>query len=170
MYSNFICGNQFTRYPSKAGEEDFNMKPMYLACLTILIAFALQSAAVAQGNNATEKIKNYINSTVQKVEKEENVTEKRAILNKSFDKMIGAFDRISKMNIPDTDAEAIIQLKNDIAEKRNELNGMEGFKRVDDSNLNNFAHYVQDDFEQADRTIVIGVTTALLIVIILLLL
>lgn len=146
------------------------MKKMYSICFAILISFAFQSAATAQSSHATSVVKKYINNTVQKVEQETDVMQKRVILNKSFDRMTRAFDQIADQNISENDAEAIMMLKANIVDKRNELNGQDGFIRVENSNLNNFAQFVQDDFEQASDTFVVGLSTVLLIVIILLLL
>lgn len=72
--------------------------------------------------------------------------------------------------VPETDKEALAGFKNDLIEKKNELNGQDGFAKVPDNRLNDFAQYVQQDMEQADRVVTISLTTALLIVIILLLL
>ncbi len=143
---------------------------MYSVFITIIIGIAFQSVASAQNSNDTQRIKKYINSTVQAVENEQDVIQKRVLLNESFDKIITVLDKVSERNIPENDAKAIILLRANILEKRNELNGEQGFKRVEDFNLNYFSQYVQDDFEQASGTIVIGVTTALLIALILLML
>jgi hypothetical protein len=61
-------------------------------------------------------------------------------------------------------------LENGISEKMNELNGSNGFNKVMDKDLDDFTDYSQDFMEQAADTVTIGVTTAILILIILLLL
>jgi hypothetical protein len=66
--------------------------------------------------------------------------------------------------------ESIDDLRSRLQEKVDELNGQNGYTAVPDGQLDTFADYVQQDFEQADRVLTIGVTTALLIVLILLLL
>lgn len=123
----------------------------------------------AQSGDATKKIKTYVNNIVQKVENAEGPEQKRAILSESFDDMIDTFERVESMNrISAKDKEGIALLKKNILEKKNELNGQKGYKKVADNQLNNFANYVQQDMEQAN-TITISVTTLLLIIIILLL-
>lgn len=137
----------------------------------ILFIISFQLSAYAQGNDATAKFKKYINNVVQKVEKADSPEQKRKILNESFDKMVTTFDKVTAMKgVSEKDKEAITKLKSDIIEKKNELNGKNGFVGVKNNHLNSFANYIQQDLEQADKTITISVTVLLLIIIILLLL
>lgn len=132
--------------------------------------FALQSMAVAQSVDITETFKNHFNKTVQQVHQTEDADEKRVILDESFSKMIHAIDRIeSRANLSEEESEMLSSYKNDISEKQNELNGLDGFDEIQDEDLDDFSNFSQDFMEQADRTVTIGVTTALLILIILLL-
>lgn len=145
------------------------MKIYTIIFLSIALILATSAISYGQNNDATKKIKTYINKVVQKVEEAEHPDQKRAVLNKSFDKMLKAFDRIEGMKqISENDKEGIALLKENIQDKKNELNGQEGYQKVADSQLNNFANYVQQDMEQA-KSITIGVTTLLLIIIIILL-
>lgn len=133
--------------------------------------FALQSMAVAQSSDITETFKKHFNETVQQVHETDNAEEKRVILNESFSKMIHAIDRIeSRANLSEEESELLSAYKKDISEKQNELNGLDGFDEVQDEDLDDFSNFSQDFMEQANSTITIGVTTALLILIILLLL
>ena len=137
----------------------------------ILLLIGFQLSAFAQGSDATAKFKKYINNVVQKVEKAENPDQKRSILNNSFDNMINTFDKVSDMKgVSEDDKAAIAKLRSTIIEKKHELNGSNGFDAVKNNQLNSFANYVQQDLEQADKTITISVTVLLLIIIILLLL
>lgn len=147
------------------------MKTILSLPLTLWICIAFIPSVLAQSSEASKTFKNHLNDVVQQVEQEENADDKRALLNQSFDKMINAFEKIENMNrFSDEELSAIAQLRENIRDKKNELNGLEGYRRVSDLELDEFANYAQDDFEQADRTLTIGLTTALLIVIILLLL
>ena len=137
----------------------------------LLLLTGIQLSAYAQATDATAKFKKYVNNVVQKVEKAESPQQKRDILNDSFDNMIQTFDKVSNMNaVSEKDKAAIAKFRSTILEKKNELNGNNGFAAVKNNQLNNFAHYVQQDLEQADETVTISVTVLLLIVIILLLL
>lgn len=136
-----------------------------------LLMFTAVHTAAAQTQNAVDMFKNHVNTVVQKVEKAEQPARKRALLNRSFDKLLTSFDRVESMQaLSGADQSALNKLRANITEKKNELNGLAGFKRVPDSQLNNFANFVQQDLEQADSTITISVTVLLLIIIILLLL
>lgn len=145
------------------------MKTFNTIVLSIALILATSAMGYAQSDDASKKIKTYINNMVQKVEKAEEPEQKRAILNESFDKMVKAFDRVESMSrIPEKDKEGIALMRTNILEKQQELNGEEGYKKVADRQLNNFANYVQQDMEQAN-TITLSVTTILLIIIIILL-
>lgn len=136
-----------------------------------MLFFAAVHTASAQSNKAVNMFKEHINNVVQKVKVEENPQEKRELLNASFDKLLNSFNKVESMKVlSQADQSALNQLQNNITEKRNELNGLNGYKRVQNSQLNNFANFVQQDLEQADSTVTISVTVLLLIIIILLLL
>ncbi|WP_440998512.1 hypothetical protein [Fodinibius sp. SL11] len=147
------------------------MKTIRLITSSILLLFAVQSMAVAQSTDIKETFKKHFNKTVQQVQETESADKKRMLLNESFTKMLEAVDRIeSRANLSEDKIAQLNSFKNGISEKKSELNGLEGFDEVVDEDLDDFSEYSQDFMEQADRTLTIGLTTALLIVIILLLL
>lgn len=125
----------------------------------------------AQSIDAHDKLKAEINKMVDNVEKADTPDEKRDILNNSLDDLLTTFDKVSSMEqVPKADKEALADFSTSIQQKKDELNGKNGYDRVPDSELNEFAQFVQQDIEQADRVITISLTTALLVVLILLLL
>lgn len=147
------------------------MKTIRLITASIVLMFVIQSVAVAQSANISETFKEHFNETVQAVQDTENADEKRVILNESFNKMIVAIDRIeSKANLTDDERANLASHKLGLSEKLSELNGLDGFDEIADEDLDDFSNFSQDFIEQANKTITIGVTTALLILIILLLL
>ncbi len=147
------------------------MKTIRLIISSILLLFAVQSMAQAQSTDITETFKKHFNKTVQQVEETESADQKRILLNESFAKMLEAVDRIeSRANLSKDEIAQLNSFENGILEKKNELNGSDGFDKVADEDLDDFSEYSQDFMEQADKTLTIGLTTALLIVIILLLL
>lgn len=84
--------------------------------------------------------------------------------------MITALERIeSKASLTEEESATLNSYKLDLTEKLSELNGQDGFDEIVDEDLDDFSDYSQDFMEQANRTVTIGVTTALLILIILLL-
>jgi len=147
------------------------MKPILVLITSIFLMFAAQSMAVAQTTDITETFKKHFNETVEEVQQTENADQKRVILNKSFTKMIRVIDRIeSQANLSKEESTLLSSYRNEISEKKNELNGLDGFDEIQDEDLDDFSDYAQDSMEQADRTVTIGVTTAILILILLLLL
>ena len=131
---------------------------------------AVTASGIGDRDDALDMYKKYINNMVQKVEKAENPARKREILNNSFDEMTSAFDQALSFGIvSEKDRKAINTFKADIQQKRNELNGLNGYKKVANNNLNNFANFVQQDLEQAD-TVTFSISAVLLVLIIILLL
>ncbi len=147
------------------------MRTIYLLISFIFMLFAIQPMAVAQSTNVTETFKKHFNETVQQVQQTDNADEKRLILNESFTKMITSLDRIKlRANLTEDEIAQVNSFRSEISDKQNELNGLDGFDEVVDEDLDDFSNYAQDFMEQANKTITIGVTTALLILIVLILL
>lgn len=147
------------------------MKRSVTTLCTLLFILTVSGTAWSQTDKASEKFKKIVNRMVQKVEKAESPEQKRAIMNRSFERFMTAFSRVEQMDgVSDSDKEGIAGLRKIVEEKSRELNGEEGFNPVPDQQLDNFANYVQQDLEQADTVITISLTTLLLIIIILLLL
>jgi len=147
------------------------MKTLRFIITSVFLLFAFQSIAVAQSADVTETFKKHFNETVQQVHQTDDADEKRLILNESFSKMMKALDRIeSRANLTEEEAEMLSSFRSDLSEKQSELNGLDGFEEVQDEDLDDFSNFSQDFMEQADKTITIGITTVLLVVIILLLL
>lgn len=146
----------------------------YLKVTTIIAAlmFGLSGTGFAQSHQSlTEVLKTHMNETVQAVKEADAPDEKRAILDESFSKMLSAIERIEEeARLTDSEQEQLSTLKLNIAEKSNQLNGVDGFDEIADEDLDEFSDYSQQDMEQANRTITISLTTALLIIIIILLL
>lgn len=147
------------------------MRTLLLTFTALLLAGTLQSVSVAQTANLTETFKIHFNETVENVKETESAVDKKKLLNESFNKLIAAIDLIeSRASLSDYERTEIATYKIELKEKLNELNGLDGFDEVADEDLDDFSDYSQDSMEQANSTITIGVTTALLILIILLLL
>lgn len=142
-----------------------------LTLLTLVVSFLVGSTTIfAQNTDPYTKFKNYLNNTVQKVESADDVEEKRTILENSLTDLTEAIKKVEKMAVVSEDDKAgLAELKDSIQEKRDELNGVNGFNRVKDGQLNNYANYIMQDFEQADKRITFSVTTLLIIIIILIL-
>lgn len=137
--------------------------------VSLFLGMLLQSTVFAQSTSSSEKFKEYFNDVVQKVEREDDFTRKRDILNESFENMMTAYTRVSSMNgISEKDQEGIARMQQNLSAKMNELNGRNGYDQVADNQLDDFANYAQNDLEQAN-TITLSITTVLLIILILIL-
>jgi septation ring formation regulator EzrA len=135
---------------------------------TIIMMFVLVQAANA---GTKENIQKYFNDTATKVKATNNAAEKRDILNKSLKTMSVALERVEKSGlVSQDDRVAVNRFKSTLQEMQDELNGADGYEYVSDAKLNAYSDYMVQTMEQADKTITIGVVTALLIVVILLLL
>ena len=117
-----------------------------------------------------EQLKQHIHDAVEKVKAAPTAAEKRSILDDELRAMTTALNRARQMTDRSSEKESIDALRARVQEKLDELHGQNGYTAVPDEELDTFADYVQQDFEQADRVVTISVTTALLIVLILLLL
>jgi hypothetical protein len=138
---------------------------------TALLFFLFQTVAIAQTDSLTEIFKSHMNETVQNVKSSESADEKRTVLNSSFNKMLKAVEKIEESGqLSEDEIAQLTTLKHSIEEKSDQLNGRNGFEEIADEDLEDFSDYSQQAMEQADRSLTISLTTALLVVIILLLL
>ncbi len=136
-----------------------------------VIVFGLVASPAQADVDPHEKLKEQVRDIVSSVKTAPTATEKRSILNKKLGNMIAALNRAEEMaRLSPQDQSAIATLRTRIQEKIDELNGQNGYDAVPDRQLDSFADYVQQDFEQADKTVTIGVTTGLLILILIIIL
>jgi septal ring factor EnvC (AmiA/AmiB activator) len=148
-----------------------SMKKMASLGLFSLLVFVAVHTAAAQSNKAVDMFKSHINKVVQKVKKAPDLQKKRQILNHSFDNLLAAFKKVRHIKkLSANDQIALNKLGENINQKKHELNGTNGYQRVSDKQLDDFANYVQQDTEQAAATITISLVVLLLIVIIIILL
>jgi hypothetical protein len=127
----------------------------------------LVQAGIAGGKSDLQK---YFSDTACRVKATTDPAQKREILNKSFQTMSKALDRVESSGLVSKDDRAgLNRIKTTIQEKQDELKGGNGYARVADSQLNDFSDYVVQDMEQAYQTVTISLVSALLIIIILIL-
>lgn len=134
---------------------------------SIIMIFVLALSVSAGGKGDLQK---YFSDAANKVKATDNPSEKRAILNESFQTMSKALDMVQNSPlISNDDRVGIAHFKATLQEKQDELAGTNGYTPVPDAQLNAFSNYVVQDMEQAD-TITISVVTLLLIIILVVLL
>ncbi len=135
---------------------------------SIVMMFLLTLPANAGGKGELQK---YFSDAASKVKATENPSEKRTILNESFQTMSKALDIVqSSTSISKDDGVGIDRIKATLQEKQDELAGSNGYVRVPDEQLNAFSDYVVQDMEQADQIITISLVTLLLVIILIVLL
>jgi hypothetical protein len=147
--------------------EETTMKARIVFGVLVMMSVLVQGG-IAGGKDDIQK---YFNNTACKVKATTDPAQKREILNRSFQTMSKALDRVESSGlVSQNDRAGIDRFKTTLQEKQDELKGMNGFERVADTQLNAFSDYVVQDMQQADRYISISLVTALLIIIILILL
>ena len=133
----------------------------------IVMMFVLALPAGAEGKDGLQK---YFNDASTRVKATNDPSEKRAILNESFQTMAKALNIVQNSPlISKDDRVGLERFRAALQEKQDELAGNNGYVRVSDGQLNNFSNYVVQDMEQADQVITISVVTLLLIIILIVL-
>ena len=149
------------------------MKKVRITLLSVLFLF-FAGNIFAGGSNyikLQQTLKGYYSDMSSDVQKAETPAEKREIIASSLNKVKDVLNTAESMAAKtDADRNFINNYRNDIDEKLAELEGTDGYEKVSDANLNDFANYVQQDMEQADKYVTLSLTTILLIVIIIILL
>lgn len=142
-----------------------------LPLTVVLIAGLLVAIQPAQADTTPhDQLKKHVRDIVQKVKAASSPAEKRSILDEELRDMLAALDRIEQMaSLSERDQTGIDALRSLLQEKLDELHGQNGYEAVPDRQLDSFADYVQQDFEQADRVVTISLTSALLILLIIIL-
>jgi hypothetical protein len=133
----------------------------------IVMMFILVLSANAEGKDGLQK---YFNDAATKVKAANSPSEKRAILNESFQTMVKALNIVQNSPLISKDDRAgLDHFKAALQEKQDELAGTNGYVRVADGQLNDFSNYVVQDMEQADQVVTISVVTLLLIILLIVL-
>lgn len=136
-------------------------------CGVIVMMSVLALTVYAGGKG---ELQQYFSNAAAKVKATDNPSEKRAILNRSFQAMSTALDMVQQSSsISKEDGIRIDLVKSTLQEKHDELAGVNGYVRVPDAQLNAFSQYVVQDMEQADQMITISLVTLLLIIILIVL-
>ena len=159
----WVAGTHSVRSHTAKGADMFKRT----AVLVVVMMCVLVSAGLAAGEG---NVREYFNDAACKVKAAADPSQKRDILESKIEDMSKALGAVrSSRLVSEADRAGLDRLSASLQEKRDELAGTNGYARVADDQLNAFSDYVVQDMEQADRTITIGVVTALLIIIIIIL-
>jgi hypothetical protein len=135
----------------------------------VLAAIAAPLFADSRQDKWENRIKEYFNDLLLKVEETKDPAEKRALLNESLERFLTAMDRVQRLPFLNQEQrEALARFDAEVQEKHDELNGAAGFARVANADLDDFAGYMVQDLEQAARSYVVLSTAAVIIIILLL--
>ena len=138
-----------------------------LAMLVICATIVFAGAGAAHAQDAVHK---YLNDTSVLVKSTPDPIQKRAVLERRLDGLIGGLGSASGFPlISEQDSANLERVQGVLQDKSDELAGRNGFERVPDDQLNAFTDYVVQDMEQARETITISVVVLLLIIIIIIL-
>lgn len=158
-----VAGKHSIRSHTAKGADMFKRT----ALLVVVMMCVLVSAGLAAGQDHVQK---YFNDAACTVKATADPSQKRDILESKIEDMSKAIGTVRNSRlVSEADRAGLDRLAASLQEKRDELAGTNGYARVADDQLNAFGDYVVQDMEQADRTITMGVVTALLIVIIIIL-
>ena len=128
-----------------------------IGVITMMMVMVLSANAGGKG-----EIQKYFSNVASKVKAADNATQKREILNESFQSMSKALDIVENSGlISQNDRVGINLFRTRLQDKQDELLGNNGYERVTDAQLNSFSNYVVQDMEQAEL-----VSLALLVLII----
>jgi hypothetical protein len=137
-----------------------------LGSFVMMLLLTLPAHAGGKGD-----LQQYFSNAANKVKATVNASEKRTILNESFQTMSKALNMVrSSTSISKDDNVGIDLFIAALQEKQDELAGTNGFVRVPDEQLNAFSNYVVQDMEQADQIVTISLISLLLIIILIVLL
>jgi len=135
----------------------------------LLVAIAAPLFADNAQTKWENRLKEYFNDLLLKVEETKDPAEKRALLNESLERFLTAMDRVQRLPFLNQEQrEALARFEAEVQEKHDELNGVAGFAMVANADLDDFAGFMVQDLEQAMRSYVVLSTAAIIIIIVLL--
>jgi nitrogenase molybdenum-iron protein alpha/beta subunit len=117
------------------------MRKIKFVCFILSLLFLAQPVLAKDDSAQLEnKLKEYINEISVRIKSTEDPAQKRGIL-----------------------------MKQNFQDKYDELNGLQGFSRVADEDLNDFTDYVLQDLEQARSTLTMSVAAFIIIILLIIL-
>jgi hypothetical protein len=132
------------------------MGKLKVVCLFLFLAVLSQPLLALGDQRAPEdRFKERINEIVGEVKEMENPVSKREALNLMLTRVIRALERVEKTPfLSGEEKMQVADLRGRFQDSYDELNGLNGFERVSDGDLNGFADYILQDLEQARRNYV----------------
>lgn len=120
--------------------------------------------------NAESGIQKYLNDAAQSIHATADPVQKRAVLDEQYVRLSDGMNMLIESGMLSSgDRTALSQESARLNEMRDELAGRNGFARVPDNQIDQFARFVVQDQEQADTVIIISSVTLLLLLILIVL-
>jgi septal ring factor EnvC (AmiA/AmiB activator) len=147
------------------------MSKFRILFVVIAVLILAQPVMASVGTEKLEdQLKNYMNEITLKVKSTDDPEQKRAILNETLLKIMDAVETVEELpTITEKERLLISKFKRTIQDKYDELNGLNGFERVADEDLDVFTDYVMQDLEQARNYITMGLGLFILLIILIIL-
>jgi hypothetical protein len=147
------------------------MRKIKFVCFILSLLFLAQPVLAKDDSAQLEnKLKEYINEISVRIKSTEDPAQKRGILNNTLEKIIQSMEIAQGLtSISAEDKAALASLKQNFQDKYDELNGLQGFSRVADEDLNDFTDYVLQDLEQARSTLTMSVAAFIIIILLIIL-
>ncbi len=147
------------------------MGKVKILCIILLLFAAVQPLiAMDSSSRLEDQFKEYMNQIRMKVKEIDDPVEKRAMLNMTLQKILRALDTVSTLeSLSEKDRKAIAAVRSGFQDQYNELNGLNGFEKVADTDLNSFADYMLQELEQARRMISMSVAAFIIIILLIIL-
>ncbi len=142
-----------------------------ILCIILLLFVAVQPLmAMDNSSRLEDQFKEYMNEIRMKVKEIDDPVEKRAMLNMTLKKILKALDTVSALeSLSEKDKKAIASVRSGFQDKYSELNGLNGFEKVADTDLNSFADYILQDLEQARRMVSMSIAAFIIIILLIIL-
>jgi septal ring factor EnvC (AmiA/AmiB activator) len=142
------------------------MRKIKVVCF-VLFLFILAQPILAKDDSAQleNRLKEYINEISIMIKSTEDPAQKRDILDTTLKKIIEAMETAEGLtSLSAEDRAALATLKKNFQDKHDELNGLNGFERVADEDLNDFTDYVLQDLEQARNMLTMSLAAFIIII------
>jgi hypothetical protein len=120
--------------------------------IIVIAALVLAQPLIAHvsSENIEDQLKNYMNEITQKVKGTEDPVQKRALLNETLLDILKAVNTVKALHTTTEREQKLLGMfEKSVQDKYDELNGLNGFERVADEDLDSFTEYVLQDLEQA---------------------
>jgi len=152
-------------------KEERNMWKIKSVCAALfLVVLAQPLFALTEQRVLEDRFKRSVNELRTRIREIEDPEEKRQVLARTIRRMIRQLERAGeKASLTPEERAQVASLEQSFRDKYDELEGLNGFQRVPDRELDRFADYVLQDVEQARDYVTISVAALIIIILLIIL-